>query len=69
MDLLVNTLKFIAGSAVDVLPIAIFLFAFQWLVIGGKMPNAYPYSEDSAQGMKKLMNFLWVKTPLGRWLS
>ena len=36
---------------------------------GGKMQNAYPYSEKSAQGMKKLMDFMWVKTPLGRWLS
>ena len=36
---------------------------------GGKMKNAYPYSTEGAQGMKKLMDFLWVKTPLGRWLS
>ncbi len=36
---------------------------------GGKMQNAYPYSAESAEGMRKLMNFLWVKTPLGRWLS
>ena len=36
---------------------------------GGKMQNAYPYSARSAEGMKKLMDFLWVKTPLGRWLS
>jgi len=36
---------------------------------GGKMQNAYPYSAKSAQGMKKLMDFLWIKTPLGRWLS
>ena len=36
---------------------------------GGKMQNAYPYSAESAEGMKKLMNFIWVKTPLGRWLS
>ena len=36
---------------------------------GGKMQNGYPYSAESAEGMKKLMNFLWVKTPLGRWLS
>ena len=40
MDLVINTIKFIAGSAVDVLPIAVFLFAFQWLVIGGKLPNS-----------------------------
>lgn len=36
---------------------------------GGKMQNAYPYTAKSAEGMKKLMDFLWVKTPLGRWLS
>ncbi|MCB1705178.1 MAG: aldehyde dehydrogenase family protein [Halioglobus sp.] len=36
---------------------------------GGKMQNGYPYSAKSAEGMKKLMNFMWVKTPLGRWLS
>lgn len=36
---------------------------------GGKMQNAYPYTTKSAEGMKKLMNFIWVKTPLGRWLS
>jgi len=36
---------------------------------GGKMQNGYPYSAKSAEGMKKLMDFMWVKTPLGRWLS
>ena len=36
---------------------------------GGKMQNAFPYSAKSAEGMKKLMNFLWVKTAIGRWLS
>ncbi|KAA1188467.1 aldehyde dehydrogenase family protein [Pseudohalioglobus sediminis] len=36
---------------------------------GGKMQNGYPYSAKSAEGMRKLMDFLWVKTPLGRWLS
>jgi acyl-CoA reductase-like NAD-dependent aldehyde dehydrogenase len=36
---------------------------------GGKMQNGYPYSAKSAEGMKKLMDFLWVKTPLGRWMS
>ena len=36
---------------------------------GGKMQNAYPYSAESAEGMRKLMHFMWVKTPLGRWLS
>jgi len=36
---------------------------------GGKMQNGYPYSEKNAEGMRKLMDFLWVKTSLGRWLS
>ena len=36
---------------------------------GGKMQNGYPYSAKDAEGMKKLMNFLWVKTPIGRWMS
>jgi len=35
----VSVLAFIGNSALDVLPIAIFLFVFQWLVIGGRMPN------------------------------
>jgi len=39
MDLTIDTLRFIASSAIDVLPIAIFLFAFQRLVIRGPMPN------------------------------
>ena len=39
MELIVTSIQFIAGSAVDVLPIAVFLFAFQWLIIGGPMPN------------------------------
>ncbi|MDG1387189.1 MAG: aldehyde dehydrogenase family protein [Halioglobus sp.] len=36
---------------------------------GGKMQNGYPYSAKSAEGMKKLMDFLWLKTPIGKWLS
>ncbi len=36
---------------------------------GGKMPNAYPYTTKSAEGMIKFMQILWVKTPIGRWLS
>jgi len=39
MDLAINALRFIANSALDVLPIAIFLFVFQRVVIGGPMPN------------------------------
>ncbi len=37
MDLIVTTAKFILSTAADVLPIAVFLFAFQRLVIG-EMP-------------------------------
>ena len=36
---------------------------------GGSMPNAYPYSTKTAEGMLKFMQLLWVKTPIGRWLS
>lgn len=40
MDLIVGVMYSIAGSAIDVLPIAVFLFGFQFFVIGGAMPNA-----------------------------
>ena len=40
MDLILDGLQFIADSAIDVLPIAIFLFAFQKIVIGKPLPNA-----------------------------
>jgi hypothetical protein len=40
MDIVLATFRNVAGSAFDVLPIAVFLFGFQWLVIGGKLPNA-----------------------------
>ncbi|MGB1139309.1 MAG: aldehyde dehydrogenase family protein [Halioglobus sp.] len=36
---------------------------------GGKLQSGYPYSAKNAEGMKKLMEFLWIKTPLGKWLS
>ena len=39
MDLIFDALKFVGNSAIDVLPIVIFLFAFQKFVIGGRMPN------------------------------
>lgn len=39
MDLIIASLEFVADSALDVLPIAVFLFAFQRLVIGGSMPH------------------------------
>jgi hypothetical protein len=58
MELVISTFRFIAGSAVDVLPIALFLFAFQWLVIGGKMPN----------GRQIAVGFLFVVIGLGLFL-
>ena len=58
MELVVNVMTFIAGSALDVLPIAIFLFAFQWLVIGGRMPN----------GRQIAVGFLFVVIGLGLFL-
>lgn len=39
-DFLITTFEYIVGSAVDVLPIALFLFAFQRLVIGEALPNS-----------------------------
>ena len=39
MDLIVDALVFVAETARDVLPIAVFLFAFQRLVIGAPMPH------------------------------
>lgn len=39
MDLILGTAQFIGASAFDVLPIAIFLFAFQRLVIGEPLAN------------------------------
>jgi hypothetical protein len=58
MDLIVSTLQFIAGSALDVLPIALFLFIFQRLVIGGPMPN----------GRQIIVGFLFVVVGLGLFL-
>jgi len=49
---------FMLGSAVDVLPIAIFLFAFQRLVIGKKMKN----------GPQIAVGFLFVVAGLGLFL-
>jgi hypothetical protein len=58
MELIVSTLQFIAGSALDVLPIALFLFIFQRLVIGGPMPN----------GRQIAVGFLFVVVGLGLFL-
>ncbi len=58
MELIANVLTFIANSALDVLPIAVFLFAFQWLVIGGRMPNR----------RQIVVGFLFVVVGLGLFL-
>lgn len=58
MELLVDILSFIAGSALDVLPIALFLFIFQRLVIGGPMPNR----------RQIVVGFLFVVVGLGLFL-
>jgi len=58
MERLETVLQFIGGSAVDVMPIAVFLFAFQWLVIGGAMPN----------GRRIIVGFAFVVVGLGLFL-
>jgi len=58
VELIINSLEFIAGSAIDVLPIVIFLFAFQRLVIGGPMPNR----------KNIIVGFLFVVVGLGLFL-
>jgi hypothetical protein len=40
VDLIAKSASFILGSAIDVLPIVVFLFGFQIFVIRGAMPNA-----------------------------
>ncbi|MCZ6827589.1 MAG: DUF1538 family protein, partial [Gammaproteobacteria bacterium] len=58
MELIASSTQFIANSAVDVLPIVIFLFAFQRLVIGGPMPNR----------KQIVVGFLFVVVGLGLFL-
>ncbi len=58
MELFVSTLRFIAGSAADVLPVGVFLFAFRWLLIGGRMPN----------GGQIAVGFVFVVVGLGLFL-
>jgi len=58
MDLILHALKFVANSAIDVLPIVIFLFAFQLFVIGGSMPNL----------KQILVGFVFVTVGLGLFL-
>jgi len=59
MDLVVTTLAFVTDSALDVLPIVAFLFAFQWFVIGERMPN----------GGQIIVGFLFVVVGLGLFLE
>lgn len=59
MDLVVTTLTFVADSALDVLPIIIFLFAFQRFVIGESMPN----------GGQIIVGFVFVVIGLGLFLE
>jgi len=59
MDVIADLLGNIAGSALDVLPIAAFLFAFQWLVIGGRMSN----------GRQIAAGFVFVVVGLGFFLE
>lgn len=59
MELLVSILQFVAGSAADVLPVALFLFVFQRLVIGEPMVN----------GRRIVVGFLFVVVGLGLFLD
>lgn len=58
MELVVTVAEFIGRSAVDVLPIAVFLFAFQRLVIG----------ETPANWVRIAVGFLFVVVGLGLFL-
>ncbi len=58
MELVVDALEFIVDSALDVLPIALFLFLFQWLVIGGRMQH----------GRQIAIGFVFVVVGLGLFL-
>lgn len=58
MDLMFSTFEFILDSAVDVAPVAIFLFAFQKFVIGGELPRF----------RQVLTGFLFVAVGLGLFL-
>ncbi len=58
MGLIFTSIQFIADSAVDVVPIAVFLFVFQRLVIGEWMPNL----------RRIVVGFLFVVIGLGLFL-
>ena len=59
MDLILSTLRFVLDSAIDVLPIVVFLFAFQRLVIG----------EPLANGKQIVVGFVFVVIGLGLFLE
>jgi hypothetical protein len=59
MDLMLETLRYIADSAFDVMPIVIFLFAFQIFVIRGRLPNL----------RQILVGFVFVIVGLGLFLE
>lgn len=58
MDLILDAIRIFANTATDVLPIVIFLFAFQRVVIGGPMPN----------GRSIVIGFVFVVAGLGCFL-
>jgi hypothetical protein len=58
MDLIRDGLRIFGSTATDVLPIALFLFAFQRIVIGGPMPNRN----------RVLVGFVFVVVGLGCFL-
>ena len=58
MDLIVASMTFVVDSAVDVLPIAVFLFVFQRLVVGEKLRN----------WRQIIVGFLFVVVGLGLFL-
>lgn len=59
MELIVTSIRFVTDSAVDVLPIMVFLFAFQRLVMGEPMPNR----------KQIVIGFLFVVVGLGLFLE
>ena len=59
MDVLISIVAFVAESGVDILPIAIFLFLFQRIIIGRRITNA----------RQIVVGFLFVVVGLGLFLD